>query len=209
MELTLIQILSSIGAILGVWIFYNTKLKDGITDIFLNWIGKNTYDINNHNVLTTIKSLIFSSRLNNYDNQLKTELYHLYVETVLNEMNDMITKILNNQKKLNFEEIKKLIKNEIYDALSKVNKDIDNKVLMPTELQGKFNKFRNYLTKQHTYAVEHALQAPNKKILMIQVFDAIENNSRWFLFYSTEMFEMFNGHFDNIKKSDVFIEKNR
>ena len=43
-----------------------------------------------------------------------------------------------------------------------------------------------------------------KKILLIQVLDAIETNSRWFLFYNTEMFDNFNGHFDSLTRKDVF-----
>lgn len=208
MEFGLQQVLIAIGAILGTWIFYNKKLKDGVTDWMVSWLGTNSYNISDHNVQSTIKSLKFNSKLTNFDNKIKTELYHLYIETVLDEMDRMICKILSNHKTMKFEEIKRLIKNEIYDALSDINKEIDNNILMPEPLQEKFNKFRNYLSKQHTYAIEHALQAPNKKILMIQVFDAIENNSRWFLFYSTEMFENFNGHFDTLSRNQVFIKKN-
>ena len=91
------------------------------------------------------------------------------------------------------------------DTLSNINDEIDTKVEMPNQLQDKFDKFRNYLTMQHTYAIENALQANNKKLLLIQVFDAIENNSRWFLFYSTEMFDNFNGYFDMLSRNDVFI----
>ena len=92
----------------------------------------------------------------------------------------------------------------MYDILIEVNNDIDRNIKMPDLLQDKFDKFRNYLTMQHTYAIENALQSANKKLLLVQVFDAIENNSRWFLFYSTEMFDNFNGHFDTLSRSDVF-----
>ena len=156
----------------------------------------------------SLKKLKFESKLTEFDNALKTELFHYYIETVIDAMNELVIDILSQEKKLSLEETKRLIKNSLYDKLSYIQNNIDNKIKMPDPLQDKFDRFRNYLTLQHTYAVENALQSSNKKLLLVQVLDAIENNSRWFLFYSTEMFENFNGHFDILTKKDVFIKRN-
>jgi hypothetical protein len=202
MDLT--QILIAIGAVLGTWVFNNYKLKDGVTDWFISKLSSNTYDISNHNVNTTLKALKFESKLTEFDNSLKKELYQFYIDIVIDSMQEMVIEILEKEKKLNFHNTKKLIKHTMYDKLEYINIHINRNINMPKELSVKFDKFRNYLTLQHTYAIEHALQAPNKKILLIQTFDAIENNSRWFLFYSTEMFETFNGHFDSLNRKNIF-----
>lgn len=199
------EILIGVGAVLGTWVFNNYKLKDGITEWFINRLSNNHYDISNHNVKTTLKSLKFEAKLTNFDNKLKTELYHFYISCVLDAMDELICDVLKNEKKNNFHNTKKHIKHNMYDKLEFINISINKNINMPDELQNKFDKFRNYLTLQHTYAIEHALQAPNKKILLLQTFDAVENNSRWFLFYVTEMFETFNGVFDTLNKNDVFL----
>lgn len=198
------QLLIAVGAILMTWIFNNTKLREGITDWFISRLGKDSYNVNNHNVSVSLKSIKFESKLNEFDNPLKTELYHYYIDTVLTNMEDLVNEILTKEKKLTFEDTKKLIKNTMYDKLTHINTQIDQNINMPNPLQDKFDKFRNYLTMQHTYAIDHALQSPNKKLLLIQVLDAIDNNSRWFLFYSTEMFDNFNGHFDALSRKDIF-----
>lgn len=195
------------GAILTGWILNNTKLKEGITEWFVARLGIDTYNIQNHNVKETLKKLKFESKLTEFDNTLKTELYHYYIETVIDAMNELVIDILIKEKKLSLEETKRLIKNSLYDKLSYIQSNIDNKIKMPNSLQDKFDRFRNYLTLQHTYAVENALQSSNKKLLLVQVLDAIENNSRWFLFYTTEMFDNFNGHFDSLTKKDIFIKR--
>ena len=82
------------------------------------------------------------------------------------------------------------------------NKESNRKFVRTADL-----KFKVKNVPQSTYAIENALQSPNKSILLIQVLDAIETNSRWFLFYNTEMFDNFNGHFDTIARKDIF--KNR
>lgn len=202
------EIMTGIGAFLTIYIINNARLKEGITDWILGIFGRNTYDITDHNVREQLKALKFDSRLNEFDNKIKTDLYHYYVETVLNTMHDLVTDILDNQKKMSFSALKAHVKNNMYDRLSSINTEIDKQVSMPDQLQEKFDKFRNYLTKQHTYSIDNALHASNKKLLLVQVLDAIENNSRWFLFYTTEMFENFNGHFDALSRSEVFIKQN-
>jgi len=201
-------VLITIGGILTAWILNNAKLKDGATDWFVTRLGKDPFDIQNHTVKESLKKLKFESKLTEFDNALKTELYHYYNELVIDSMNELVTDILNNEKNLALEDIKKLIKNALYDKLSHIENSIDTKIKMPAPLQDKFDKFRNYLALQHTYAVENALQSSNKKLLLVQVLDAIDNNSRWFLFYTSEMFENYNGHFDTLKRNDVFIKRN-
>lgn len=203
------EVLIAIGAVITTWVLNNSKLKEGMTDWFVARLGIDTYNIQNHNVKETLKKLKFESKLTEFDNALKTELYHFYIETVVDAMNELVVDILTNEKKLSLEETKKLIKNSLYDKLSYIQNNVDSKIKMPDPLEEKFNRFRNYLTLQHTYAVENALQSSNKKLLLVQVLDAIENNSRWFLFYTTEMMENFNGHFDSLKKSDVFIKSSK
>lgn len=197
------ELLGILGAILGTWVFNNTKLREGVTEWVVSNLGKKSYNTNNHNIKTTLKSLKFEAQLTTFDNESKTKLYHYYVHEFLTKMNDLVCELINN-KKLNFNDIKRYIKNNMYDTLIELNKSIDNNITLPDEINEKFTKFRSYLTLQYTYAIEHALQAPSKKILLIQVLDAIENNSRWFLFYCTEMFNSFNGKFDDLQISDIF-----
>lgn len=201
------EILIACGSILTTWVLFNNKLKEGITEWVVSRLGIDSYNINNHNAKESLKALKFESKLTEFDNPLKTELFQYYIAIVLDTMNELIIDILSKQKDLSLEETKRLIKNTMYDKLSYINSQIDSRVKMPVSLQDKFDKFRNYLTLQHTYAIDNALQSANKKLLLVQVFDAIENNSRWFLFYSTEMFENFNGHFDTLSKKDVFIKR--
>jgi hypothetical protein len=205
MGMGLLEILIAAGTAIGTWILSNTKLKEGITDWFVSIIGNNAYDISNHNIHTTLRAIKFESKLISYDNKIKTELYYYYIETIIDSMENSIQNIFENHKKMNLHNTKVLIKNNMYDKLDLINKELLNNIRMPEQLQEKFNKLNNYLSKQHTYTINNVLQAHNKKILLIQTFNAIENNSRWFLFYTTEMFENFNGAFDNIKREDVFI----
>lgn len=202
--MTLDQVLIAAGAVLTTWIFNNTRLREGVTDSALRFLGRDKFDIKNHTVTETLKALKFECKLTDYDNKLKTELFHFYIEVVLNTMNELIENILKEESKLSLEDTKKLIKNTMYDKLLYINTELDTKIKMPDVLQTKFDRFTNYLNMQHTYAIENALQATSKKILLIQVFDAIETNSRWFLFYNTEMFDNFNGHFDSISRKDIF-----
>lgn len=202
--MTLDQVLIAAGAVLTTWIFNNTKLREGTTDWFLRFIGRDKFNIKDHSVIETLKALKFESKLTEYDNKLKTELFHFYIEVVLNTMHELVEKILEEESKLSLEDTKKFIKNSMYDKLLYINNELDSKIKMPDVLQLKFDRFTNYLNMQHTYAIENALQATSKKILLIQVLDAIETNSRWFLFYNTEMFDNFNGHFDAINRKDIF-----
>lgn len=204
MDIGIQELLLAGGSILTAWVFNNIKLREGITDWFVSGLGIDSYNINNHNVLDSLTALQFESKLTEYNNKLKNELYHYYIDAVISAMNELVLEILKNQKKLTLEATKKLIKNIMYNKLSFVNKTMDNTIYMPEKLQEKFDKFRNYLSMQHTYAIENALQSSNKKLLLIQVLDAIDNNTRWFLFYTTEMFDNFNGGFDNITRDDVF-----
>lgn len=208
MDVGMNEILIVVGAILTTWVLNNSKLKEGATDWFVNRLGIDNYSIQNHNVKESLKKLKLESKLTEFDNALKTELFHYYIETVLDAMNELVVDILSQEKKLSLEETKRLVKNSLYDKLSYIQHNIDNKIKMPDPLQDKFDRFRNYLALQHTYAVENALQSSNKKLLLVQVLDAIDNNSRWFLFYSTELMDGFNGHFDSLTRKDVFIKRN-
>lgn len=202
------EILIAVGAALSTWIVQNVKLKEGLTEWFIKLIGREKYSIKNHTVTETLKALKFESKLTEYDNKLKTELFHFYIDVVLTTMHEMVLVILNEEASLELEETKKFVKNTMYDKLTYINTELDSKIKMPTQLQSKFDRFTNYLNMQHTYAIENALQSHNKKILLIQVLDAIETNSRWFLFYNTEMFDNFNGHFDALTRKDIFKLRN-
>lgn len=205
MEFGLNEILLATGGILMTWVFNNAKLREGITDFVLNKISS-SYNITTHNVKTCLKSLKFEAKLTNFDNSVKSELYQYYVDEFFKIMDDIINNLLTNKRK-SFHETKSFIKNKLYDDLLTLNKKMDKDIYLPDELNNKFSKFRNYLTLQYSYAVEQALTAQNKKILLIQVLDAVENNSRWFLFYCTEMFNNFNGSFETLTSDDVFINK--
>lgn len=198
------NIILGLGTLFTIYIINNNKLRDGITEIFLNFIGKNKLDTTSHNIKDTLYNLKFKSNHSIFSNDLKTELYHFYVTEVLTNMEKLVDEILEAEKKMKLREFKSFIKQKMYNRLSDINIEIDKKVLMPKPLQEKFDNFKNYLTKQHTYAIDNALSVNNKKLLIIKVLDAVENNSMWFLFYTTEMFENFNGHFNNLTKQDVF-----
>jgi hypothetical protein len=77
MTLSLEQVLIAVGAILMTWIFNNTKLREGITDWFVSRLGIDSYNINNHNVKVSLKSIKFEAKLNEFDNPLKTRNYLL------------------------------------------------------------------------------------------------------------------------------------
>jgi len=203
------ELLIACGSILMLWIFNNVKLREGITEWFVSRLGIDNYNINNHNVLTSLRSLSFEAKTVELDNQLKFELYEFYVNAVLNAMSELVTEILAKEKKLSFEETKRLIKNTTYDKLNQITKEVKETIKMPNQLQDKFDKFCNYLALQHTYSIEHALQSSNKKLLLIQVLDAIDTNSRWFLFYTSELFDNFNGAFKTLTRSEVFIKKKK
>lgn len=205
MEFGLNEILIAAGGILMTWIFNNTKLREGLTDFILTKVGS-SYDITTYNVQTSLKSLKFEAKLTDFDNPIKSELYQYYVNEFFAIMSDIITELLEN-KKMKFHEIKIFIKHNLYDRLLLLNEQIDRDINLPDDLSEKFSHFRNYLTLQYSYAIEHALHAQNKKILLIQVLDAIENNSRWFLFYCTEMFNNFNGKFETLTMEDIFVNK--
>ncbi len=201
------ELLIGCGAILTTWIFNNSKLREGVTDWFVSSLGIDSYSITNHNVLDSLRALKFESKTTEFDNKIKSELFHYYIELVIDTMNELVLEILEKEKKMSFEQVKKLIKQTMYEKLTNIDLLIDKNIKMPKKLQDKFDKFCNYLSMQHTYAIEHALQSSNKKLLLIQVLDAIDNNSRWFLFVATEMFEGFNGTFDALLRTDVFINK--
>jgi hypothetical protein len=205
MPIEINEVLAGIGIFITTYIISNIKLKDGVTEWFVNFIGKTNYNISQHNIIEDIKKLTFESHLNEYNNKVKTELYYFYTGVVLTTMSDFAELILEKEKKLSFKELKSFISMNMYDKFSSMNILIDSTIKMPDELQSKFDKLNNYLTKQHTYSIDNALQSPNKKLLLVQVLDAIYHNSRWFLFYTTEMFENYNGHFDKLSKKDVFI----
>lgn len=198
------EVLIATGAILMTWVFNNVKLREGVTDWFVSKLGMNSYKITNHNVKTTLKSIKLEASQTDFDNELKTKLYHFYINNVIDNMTDLVDEIFLFEKKMSLEESKNKIKDLMYDKLFKIDAIMDKSVLMPTVLQNKFDKCKNYLNLQQKYAIENSLSAVNKKLLLIQVCDAIENNSRWFLFYTTEMFENFNGAFKDLKNEDIF-----
>lgn len=199
------EILIGTGGILMTWIFNNTKLREGVTTFVLNKINSG-YNITTHNVKTCLKSLKFEAKLTDFDNPVKTELYQYFVGEFFIIMDDIINNLLT-KKKMSFQETKTFIKINLYDDLLKLNEKMDNDIFLPPKLNVEFSKFRNYMIFQFSYAIEHALNAQNKKILLIQILDAIENNSRWILFYCTEMFNNFNGGFDKLTSEDIFINK--
>ena len=79
MEFGMNEILIAVGAILTTWILNNKKLKEGTTEWFVSRLGINAYDIQNHTVKESLKKLKFESKLIEFDNALKTELFHYYI----------------------------------------------------------------------------------------------------------------------------------
>lgn len=200
-------VLITVGGILTAYVLNNALLKEGVSSWFVSRLGINTYKIQDHSVKETLKKLKYESKLTEFDNVLKTELYHYYVELVIDSMNELVTGILDNERRLTLDDTKKMIKNLTYDKLTYIENSIDMKIKMPDQLQEKFDKLRNYLSMQQTYAIENAMHSSNKIMVMVQVMDAIDNNMRWFLFVTTEMFENYNGYFDSLTKKDIFIKK--
>lgn len=199
----LTEILIGAGTLITIYIIQNTELKEGLTSLFLDRVKNNGFKIEDHMVKDTLIDLKFKTKHTNFDNNIKNEIYHYYVETTLVTMEYLVDNILFNYKDMRLNELKIHIKSNLYDKLSEINSEFDKRILLPEELSPKFNKFKNYLTKQHTYAIDNALKINHKHMLVIKVLDAIESNSMWFIFYTNEMFTNFNGHFDSLNKDDV------
>lgn len=194
----------ALGAIASTWIVNNKKLRDGITEWIVNKTSNNNLTNIDHTVVETITSLMYESSLQEFNNQLKEELYKYYMDTCFNGFLKFIEEYNKLSKKYKLVELKKETKLLLYSTLNQEKHTIDNIIKMPDSLQNKFDTFRNYLNKQHLYVLERALTSNSKVLLNIQLLDALETNIRWTFFYTTDMFEGFNGQFDTLSKSDVF-----
>lgn len=194
-----------LGAILTTFILNNTRLKEGATEWFVNKIGSGKFDAKDHSVFETVKGLIYEASIQEFDNELKEHLYKYYMETVLINFMNFAEKYAEISKTKKINDLKKETKLLLYDTLQTTKITIDKTIKMPDVLQSKFDTFRNYLDKQHIYVMEKAINANTKTILNIQLLDALENNIRWMFFYTTDMFEGFNGRFDSLSKNDVFL----
>lgn len=202
------QVIVILGAVITTWLAQNTKLRESITGAFIEKFGISTYKFSHHNIHNTIKELKFKSTLVDFDYRLKEDVYRYYVNTILSGSSDFVNDILAKEQKMSLEQIRKYIRSSLYDRLTELQNTINNTLHMPSELQDKFNRFRNYLSEQITYNIEYSLGSPTKKILILQILDSVDINCRWFFFYTTEMFDDFNGHFSGLEKKDVFVKKN-
>ena len=205
MNLGLQEIIIAIGAVISTWIFNNTRLREGVTDCFVSYLGNKNYTAEMHSVLETIKGLQYEAKLEDFENKLKEELYKWYINTTLEGYVQFINDYIQINNKLKLEDLKKETKHLLYSKLSEVRHRVDTSIRMPDQLQSKFDQFRNYLDKQILDVLEKSLSANSRSLLNIQLLDALETNTRWMVFYTTSMFENFNGHFDNLKRKDVFI----
>lgn len=196
-----------IGAILTTWILNNGKLKEGLTEWFINKVGSGKFDANDHSVIETINGLLYESQIQEFDNELKEELYKYYITNCLNSFKIFAEEYVKLTAKHKLNDLKKETKKLLYSILNDLKLKIDNSIKMPAVLQDKFDSFRNYLDKQHITVLEKALAAPSKTLLNIQLLDALENNIHWMFFYTTDMFEGFNGQFNQLSRSDVFYKK--
>ncbi len=195
----------ALGAILTTWILNNGKLKEGLTEWFINKVGSGKFDATDHTVIETIKGLLYECQIQEFDNQLKEDLYKYYVTTCLNQFIQFADQYVLLSKKNKLHDLKRETKLLLYTILKEQKNIIDTTVRMPNALQTRFDSFRNYLDKQHIYVLEKALNAGTKTLLNIQLLDALETNIRWMFFYTTDMFEGFNGQFDSLSRVDVFI----
>ena len=195
----------AVGAIITTWIVQNTELKDGLTEWFIDKIGSDRFDADMHSVLETIKGLQYESQLEDFDNKLKEDLYKWYINATLQCYSEFINEYIILSKNTKLDELKKQTKLLLYKKLSEVRNTTETTIKMPDPLQGKFDSFRNYLDKQMLAILEKSLVANTKSLLNIQLLDALETNIRWMVFYTTSMFENFNGRFDNLTKRDIFI----
>jgi hypothetical protein len=193
-----------ISTIITFWVFNNKALRDGLTQWFIDRKLKNRNDIERHHVKTALESVKFKSRHIVYDNELKTELFQLYVSTFIDNMAEYVDTIIDKYNGLDFIETKKLVTEEMYKTLTKINYELELKVKMPEKLQLTFEKFSNYLAIHHSNEIDNTLSAISKEILINQVFNTVASNSSWFLFYSTAMFDNFNGAFNTLTHKDVF-----
>ena len=197
----------AIAAILSTWVLNNIKLKEGLTEWFINKVGSGKFDVSDHTVIETIKGLMYEAGIQEFDNNLKEELYKFYIETSLFYFIKFSNSYSELSKKHKLVDLKKETKNLLYNTLRELKDIIDSSILMPLPLQSKFDTFRNYLDKQHIYVLEKVLTANTKTLLNIQLLDALETNIRWMFFYTTDMFEGFNGQFNHLTRNEVFINK--
>ena len=200
------QVLMVLAAVVTTYIVQNIKLREGLTEFIIYKLSKGKFNAEDHTVLETIKGLQYESHIQEFDNKLKENLYNYYINTCLSYFGQFTESYIKMSKDKNLKDLKKETKLLLYSTLKDLKNNIDSAVKMPEILQDKFDTFRNYLDKQHIYVLEKALTAPTKSLLNIQLLDALETNIRWMFFYTTDMFEGFNGHFDSLAKHDIFIK---
>lgn len=199
------NILVSLATIFTFWVLQNKGLRDGVTEWFINKKLKKRNSIKDHNVLISLEQIKYKLNRVQFEEKLKTELFIFYTTIFIDNMEEFVKSILTQYKNLSLVELKKTITLEMLKTLKDIDSKIEDTIQMPDELQHQFNTFSNYLSIHHTEEIENVLSiANNKDVLVDLIFNTVASNSSWCLFYTTAMFERFNGKFKKLSKEDIF-----
>lgn len=200
-------ILSAAGGWFGLWIVNNKPLKEGITNLFLKRLNKESIKkipLKQHKVFLQVKSYRNTISSSSFNNEAKTIFFQTYIQVLFKNMEDLLNKIVDSKDKTRPIDLQ--ILENLNEAIDRINKEIQSTFNAPSKVEDLFNQWRTALLESLRKSIEYVVSddiVESDYFTMYRVLDQIYGFLDYVLKTGSAQFAAMNGAFDGLRINDV------
>ncbi len=205
-------IATALGSFLTVFVFQNSKLKEGFTDTVLGLMGRfssKKIPLKNHKAFIILKSYKNQLNLFLFDNYTKSTFYKEFISIIFENtliLSEALIKALDD-KTVNIEF---LINEEFELCKERVDKDLNNRLVIPEKIANKLNHWKSLMLESLKTSVESLItdDVNNENYFKVyRTLDAILTFSNFLTSTGSIQFNNINGAFNEINVEDIYKKK--
>lgn len=215
-------LITGFGAIITGYILNNTVLKEGLTDIILSKFNKTSIDkidLKYHKVYIALKNYKNQITFSLVGGELKNKFCREYIGIIFNNMLKYLERIDSKYKELELDKTKPNIKlimlgsyvnQELEECKSNIVKELQLMFKIPTKIESQFDAWRIAQMNALKLDIENVTEDDNLKDLYTksnEYFNKILSFFNYVVVNYTLLFNAINGAFNELKESDVFLNK--
>lgn len=202
-------VLTGIGGFISLWIVQNSKLKDGVTELFLAMLGKfgsKKIPLKSHKAFITIKNYENQLNLFLFNSHTKSQFYKEFMTIIFRNLNIMANHIVDSYNSENFD-AEYMITEQIENFRKKIDLEVITKLVVPTKIEKQIEHWK-------------FLMIASLKTSIISLINDDINDSSYFKIYRTLdtflsftnfitgtgsiLFNNINGAFDELELDDLY-----
>ena len=202
-------IIPAVGTLFSLWVIQNTKLKDGVTELFLSMVGKfggKKIPLKSHRAFIMLHNYETQLNLFLFNNQTKSTFYKEFIGIIFKNIHVTMDKLVTAYNAGNTN-VEYLIAEGIEECATRIDADIRNKLVIPTKIENQIAHWKTLMINSIRNSIFALINDDVNNSDYFKVYRTLDTCLTLTTFITgtgSILFNNINGAFDTLSPEDIY-----